>query len=268
MNMLEVKDLKTYFYGSREPVRAVDGVSFNIEENRTVGLVGESGSGKTITALSIMRLIDFPGRIVSGSVNFMDRPLLSLEKEAMRGIRGSEISMVFQEPLTSLNPVLTIEEQMAEAVSAHKKTEREETRKLIIEYLKKVNIPFPEKTLKDYPHNLSGGMRQRVMLATALLLNPKLLILDEPTTALDVTIQASILDLLTNLKKEMRFSTLFITHDLGIIAEIADEVVILERGRVVEKGSVLEIFENPRQDYTKRLIAAARFLEVGANDRS
>jgi len=262
MNILEITNLKTYFYTAAGIVKAVDSISFNIEEGRTLGLAGESGSGKTITALSVMRLIDSPGEIAGGVINFRGKPLLNLNAEDMRLIRGDEISMVFQEPLTSLNPVLTIGEQMKEAVLAHKRISSKECAELMLKSLDRVNIASPAKILKDYPHNLSGGMRQRVMLATALLLNPKLIILDEPTTALDVTIQASILDLLKKLKKEMNLSILFITHDLGIIADIADEVVIMEKGKLVEKGGVVNIFQRPKADYTKRLLGAARFLEV------
>jgi peptide/nickel transport system ATP-binding protein len=268
MNILEVTDLKTYFAMPQGLVRAVDGISFAIPKGKTVGLVGESGSGKSITALSIMRLIDAPGRIVSGSIRFNNMALLDVDAEAMRKIRGKDISIVFQEPLTSLNPVLTIEEQMGELIRAHKKITKKDCYRLLIDALKKVNSPSTYKILKDYPHNLSGGMRQRVMLATALLLEPQLLILDEPTTALDVTIQASILDLLKQLKEELGLSILFITHDLGIIAEIADEVVIVEKGRVVEAGSVLDIFISPKQAYTKKLLEAARYLEVKAHDQS
>lgn len=267
MNILEINGLKTYFYTAHGIVKAVDDVSFNVEKGKTLGLVGESGSGKTITALSVMRLVDSPGKIVSGRINFNEKPLLNMAAEEMRQIRGSEISMVFQEPLTSLNPVLTIGEQMKEALLAHKRISGRECEKLMLESLDRVNIPSSKRILKDYPHNLSGGMRQRVMLATALLLNPKLVILDEPTTALDVTIQASILDLLKELKKNMDLSILFITHDLGIIAEIADGVVIMEKGRVIEKGSVSDIFERPKENYTKKLLEAARFLEVSLNDR-
>jgi len=267
MPILEIKGLKTYFFAPQGTVKAVDGVSFNIEKGQTLGLVGESGSGKTITALSVMRLIDEPGKITDGAINFNGISLLNLKNEEMRKIRGTEISIVFQEPLTSLNPVLTIEEQMKEAILAHKKIKRWKCDSLMIESLDRVKIPSPKKILKDYPHNLSGGMRQRVMLATSLLLKPKLLILDEPTTALDVTIQASILDLLKELKNDLNLSILFITHDLGIIAEIADRVVILEKGRLVEEGSVLEIFDSPKEGYTKKLLAAARFLEVSSGDR-
>ena len=267
MNILEVKDLRTFFEAARGIVRAVDGVSFCIEKGKTLGLVGESGSGKTITALSIIRLVDSPGRIVSGSIVFNGASLLNLGAEEIRRLRGQEISMVFQEPLTSLNPVLTIEEQMKEVILAHKKMGAKDCMKLMVETLDRVKIPSPGRIIKDYPHTLSGGMRQRVMLATALLLKPKLVILDEPTTALDVTIQASILDLLKELKKEMSLSILFITHDLGIIADIADSVVIMEKGKLVEKGDVEKIFKDPAEDYTKKLLEAARFLEVSPYDK-
>jgi len=267
MNILEITGLKTYFGSTQNPVKAVDGVSFAVEKGKTLALVGESGSGKTITALSVMRLLDSPGRIVGGDIKFKGVSLNSLGDEEMRKIRGKEISMVFQEPLTSLNPVLTIEEQMAEAISAHRRIGKKESTEGIIELLNRVNIPSPLKILKDYPHNLSGGMRQRVMLATALLLNPELVILDEPTTALDVTIQAGILDLLKKLKDQMKLSVLFITHDLGIVADIADYVVIMEKGKLVEKGTVNQIFESPEADYTKKLLSAARFLEVSKDDQ-
>ena len=237
-------------------------MSFNLEKGKTLGLVGESGSGKSITALSVMRLIDQPGKIEAGTIKFEDASLLGLNNEEMRNLRGKEISMVFQEPLSSLNPVLTIEEQMAEMITAHKKESRKTRRRHLVDMLKKVNIPLSDKILKDYPHNLSGGMRQRVMIATALLLNPKLVILDEPTTALDVTIQAALLDQLMKLKDEMGLSIIFITHDLGVVAEIADDVVILEKGKLVEKATTQEIFNSPRHEYTKKLLDAARFLEV------
>jgi len=262
MNILEVRDLKIYFYAEQGIVKAVDGISFDIKKGSTLGLVGESGSGKTVTALSILNLVDPPGKIINGQIKYNGASLLDLDAEKMRMLRGKEISIVFQEPLTALNPVLSIEEQMYEMLLAHRRLSKNGCHKIVIEYLKKVNIPSPQKILKDYPHQLSGGTRQRVMIAMSLLLNPKLIILDEPTTALDVTIQAAILDLLMQLKEEMDLSILFITHDLGIIAEIADDVVILEKGRVVEKAGTLEIFENPKNDYTKRLLNAARFLEV------
>ncbi|GIW47109.1 MAG: dipeptide/oligopeptide/nickel ABC transporter ATP-binding protein [Deltaproteobacteria bacterium] len=254
-NILEIKDLRVSFFSNQGWVEVVSGVSISVPERSTVGIVGESGCGKTVTALSVMRLIpEPPGKIEGGEILFNGIDLLKLSDRQMRAIRGNRISMIFQEPISSLNPVFTVGEQIGEAIRAHNRVSRKEERERVIELLKLVKIPEPEKRLNSYPHELSGGMCQRVMIAMALSCNPELLIADEPTTALDVTIQAGILELLNELKEKMGMSILLITHDLGIVAEIADEVYVMYAGKIVEHALTVELFNNPRHPYTVGLM--------------
>ena len=253
-HLLEVKDLQTHFPTRSGLVRAVDGVSFHLDRGELLGLVGESGCGKSITALSVMRLIAPPGRIVAGEILFDGRDLLRLSDAEMRHMRGDDIAMIFQDPMTSLNPVFTVGEQIAEALRLHRKLSRKEARQATIEAMREVAIPDPSRRLDDYPHQLSGGMRQRVMIAMALACNPKLLIADEPTTALDVTIQAQILELLDDLRKQRELAVLLITHDLGVVAEVADRVAVMYTGRIVEESPVDELFARPKHPYTEGLL--------------
>jgi len=249
--LLAIKDLKTYFFTDRGVARAVDGVSFTIPAGSTLGLVGESGCGKSVTALSILRLIQSPpGRIVSGSIELDGKDLLQCSQEEVRRVRGNQIAMIFQEPMTSLNPVFTIGNQIMEALLLHRSLSRKEAEEQTIEMLRRVKIPAAETLLHQYPHQISGGMRQRVMIAMSLVCHPKLLIADEPTTALDVTIQAQILELLEDLQEEFGMSILIITHDLGIVADLADQVAVMYAGRIVESASTRELFANPRHPYT------------------
>jgi peptide/nickel transport system ATP-binding protein/oligopeptide transport system ATP-binding protein len=253
--LLHVKDLYTHFYTHDGVVKAVDGVDFSMRRGETLGLVGESGCGKSVTALSILRLIqEPPGRVVRGEVRFDDQDLLRLSTDQMRQIRGNQISMIFQEPMTSLNPVFSIGDQIAESIRLHKGFSRRKAMDYAMEMLKRVAIPDPEKCVKEYPHQLSGGMRQRVMIAIALSCDPKILIADEPTTALDVTIQAQILNLMDKLKDEFGASVLLITHDLGVIAEMAQSVAVMYTGRIVEYADVVELFTNPKHPYTLGLM--------------
>ena len=261
-SFLEVRDLKTYFFSSGGVAKAVDGIDLDVKKAETLGLVGESGCGKTVLALSIMRLVPYPpGRIVSGQIIFKDKALLRLDPETMRQIRGNEISMIFQEPMTSLNPVYTIGDQIAEAIKLHQRLNKKKTKEKVIEILDLVGIPDPSKRFKDYPHQLSGGMRQRVMIAMALSCQPDLLIADEPTTALDVTIQAQILDLMESLKEKIKMSVIMITHDLGVIAEIAQKVMVMYAGHVVEKAPVRDLFHNPLHPYTIGLLGSLPRLD-------
>jgi peptide/nickel transport system ATP-binding protein len=253
--LLEIRDLVTEFRTEQGVVRAVDRVSFEIPRQKTLGVVGESGCGKSVTALSIMRLIaNPPGRIASGSIKYDGKDLLALSEAAMRQIRGNHISMIFQEPMTSLNPVFTVGDQVAEAVRLHQGKSRAEALKVAVEMFQLVGIPAPEERVHAYPHQMSGGMRQRVMIAMALACRPDLLIADEPTTALDVTIQAQILDLLRRLQSEIGMSVLLITHDLGVVAETCDEVVVMYAGRVVERAQTADLFGAPRHHYTAGLL--------------
>ncbi|MEZ4403167.1 MAG: ABC transporter ATP-binding protein [Kofleriaceae bacterium] len=252
--LLEIRELVTEFRTERGQVRAVDGVSFAISRGQTLGVVGESGCGKSVTALSVMRLVAAPGKIAGGSIRYDGQELLTLPEPAMRGIRGNRIGMIFQEPMTSLNPVFTVGNQIAEAVRLHQRASRAEARQVAIEMLGKVGIPAPEHRVDDYPHQLSGGMRQRVMIAMALACTPALLIADEPTTALDVTIQAQILELLRALQAELGMSILLITHDLGVVAETCAEVVVMYAGRVVEQAPTAALFARPRHHYTAGLL--------------
>jgi oligopeptide/dipeptide ABC transporter ATP-binding protein len=251
---LEVKNLKTQFKTKNGVVNAVNNVSFSVEQGEVVAIVGESGSGKSVTSLSIMRLIDKPGEIAGGEILFEGEDLLKKSKKEMQNIRGNKISMIFQEPMTSLNPVYTIERQLCETLIRHKNLSKKEASKEAVKMLELVGLPSPEKRIKDYPHQMSGGMRQRIMIAMALACSPKLLIADEPTTALDVTIQAQILDLMLNLKEKFGTSILLITHDLGVVAETADKVVVMYCGEAVEKSRVNELFENPLHPYTEGLL--------------
>jgi len=249
--LLQVKDLKTYFYIEDGIVKAVDGVDFTINKGETLGMVGESGCGKSVSALSILRLIqDPPGKIVDGEILFKGENLLDKKPEQMRKIRGNDISMIFQEPMTSLNPVYTIGEQISEAIVLHQKLSKEKAIEKTVEMLKLVGIPNPDKRVNEYPHEFSGGQRQRVMIAMALSCNPDLLIADEPSTALDVTIQAQILELIKKLKNEIGMAVLMITHDLGVIAEVSDNVVVVYAGKAVEYADVKSIFKNPKHPYT------------------
>ena len=253
--LLQVKNLKTYFYTDEGIARAVDGVSYHVNKGETLGLVGESGCGKSVSTLSIMQLIpNPPGKINEGEIIFKEKNLLKFSEKQMRQIRGNEISMIFQEPMTSLNPVFTCGDQIQEAIILHQKVSKKEARDLTIEMLKKVGIPAPEIRVDEYPHQLSGGMRQRVMIAMALSCNPALLIADEPTTALDVTIQAQILDLLRKLQEEFHMAIIMITHDLGVIAELADNVAVMYAGHIVEYAGIKEIFNNPKHPYTVGLL--------------
>lgn len=254
-NLIEVKNLKTYFFTDGGVVKSVDDVSFTVESGKTLGVVGESGCGKSITSLSIMQLVETPpGRIVGGEILYNGENLLEKNKDEMRKIRGGEIAMIFQEPMTSLNPVFTVGQQIMEALMIHTDMDKAKAKERAIEMLKLVKIPMPEKRFNEYPHQLSGGMRQRVMIAMALSCNPKLLICDEPTTALDVTIQAQILDLINELKEKLGTSIMMITHDLGVIAEVADDVMVMYAGKIVEYGTADQIFETPMHPYTHGLM--------------
>ncbi len=261
-NLVEVKNLSINFKTDDGVVNAVKNISFNIPRGKTVGLVGESGSGKSVTSLSIMRLIpNPPGEIASGSITFDGTDLLKLRESKMREIRGNKISMIFQEPMTSLNPVFTVGDQIAETILLHQNVSKSEAYQKTLDLMHQVGIPDPEKRIKAYPHEMSGGQRQRIMIAMAIACNPVLLIADEPTTALDVTIQKQILELLHDLQKKYKMSMLFITHDLGVIADIADEVVVMYRGDIVEKGTTEQIFRSPKHPYTKGLLACRPSLE-------
>lgn len=253
-SVLEVKNLKTYFFTEEGVVKSVDDVSFGVPKGQTLGLVGESGCGKSVTAMSISRLISPPGRIVSGEILLNGRNLTTLSEQEMRQVRGAQIAMIFQEPMTALNPVLEVGFQIAEAVLAHEKVSKREAWSRAVEAMKAVAIPDPEKRAKDYPHQLSGGMRQRVMIAMALVCRPALVIADEPTTALDVTIQAQILELLDSLREQYQLSLILISHDLGVIAEVAETVAVMYAGKIVEIGPAMEVFHNPRHPYTQGLL--------------
>ncbi len=261
-HLLEVKNLKTHFPTRAGLVRAVDDVSFFLDPGELLGLVGESGCGKSITALSIMRLIAPPGKIIGGAISFDGKNLLTLSDSEMRAIRGDDIAMIFQDPMTSLNPVYTVGEQIAEALRLHRNLSRKDARAAAIEAMREVSIPDPARRIDDYPHQLSGGMRQRVMIAMALACDPKLLIADEPTTALDVTIQAQILELLNELRKNRELAVLLITHDLGVVAEVADRVAVMYTGRIVEESPVDELFARPRHPYTEGLLRSVPKLTL------
>ena len=266
--LLEVEGLRTQFPTRAGIVKAVDDVSFHIEEGELLGLVGESGSGKSITALSILRLIALPGKIVSGSIRFKGEELTTASADRLRQIRGNDIAMIFQDPMTSLNPVFTVGEQIAEALRLHRNLDRQAAWTAAIEAMKEVSIPSPDRRANDYPHQLSGGMRQRVMIAMALACDPELLIADEPTTALDVTIQAQILELLDELRRTRRLAVLLITHDLGVVAETADRVCVMYTGKIVEESGVEEIFAKPKHPYTQGLLRSVPKLTALDIDRS
>ncbi len=267
-NLLEVNELKTQFFTRDGTVHAVDGVSFDLAPGETLGLVGESGCGKTVTALSLMRLVpDPPGKIVNGRIVFDGQDILKLDDDDVRSLRGNKIAMIFQDPMTSLNPVLTISRQISEALELHLKMDRGEARKRTLELLELVGIPSAKKRLDDYPHQFSGGMRQRVMIAMALSCNPKLILADEPTTALDVTIQAQILELLRNLAREFRTAFILITHDLGIVAGMTQRVHVMYAGEIVEKADTFELYDNPKHPYTWGLLKSIPRLDEARKEK-
>jgi oligopeptide transport system ATP-binding protein len=268
VTLLEVNNLRTNFYTQDGVVNAVQGVSFSLDEGETLGIVGESGSGKSVTALSIMRLIQTPpGKIEAGEIIYKGDDLLKYSNDQMRHIRGKEIAMIFQDPMSSLNPVLTISKQISESIELHMGMTKKQARARTIELLKLVGIPSAEQRLGSYPHQFSGGMRQRVMIAMALSCNPKLLIADEPTTALDVTIQAQILDLIRRLKAEFNTAVVFITHDLGVVAGLCDRVIVMYGGRIMEQASTLDLYTDPRHPYTLGLLKSVPRLDEERKDR-
>ncbi len=254
MELLKVTDLHTSFFTPAGEVKAVNGLSFSLDEGKVLGIVGESGSGKSVTAYSILQILANSGKIVSGSILYRGQELVGASKEEMTKIRGNKISIIFQDPMTSLNPVFTIGNQLMEAIMLHTDRDRKQAEERAIEMLRLVGVNEPEKRIKQYPHEFSGGMRQRVMIAMALACEPDILIADEPTTALDVTIQAQILDLIKDLQKQLGMSVMLITHDLGVVAEMCDEVIVMYAGQVCERGTADEIFYNPKHEYTKGLI--------------
>ncbi len=255
--LLEVRDLRTYFHTDVGDAKAVDGISFSIDPGKTLAIVGESGCGKTVTALSMLQLIPRPpGEFVSGEILLAGRDLLKLPPHELRSIRGGQIAMIFQEPGTSLNPVFTVGAQIGEAIALHRRLPKSQIREEVLRSLRAVHVSDPERRIDQYPHEMSGGMKQRVMIAMALSCNPQLLIADEPTTAVDVTIQARILDLLRSIQSERGMAILLITHDLGVVAELADEVVVMYAGKIIEKGTVEEVFDHPRHPYTLGLFAS------------
>ena len=267
-NLLEVRDLVVAFHTDEGSLRAVDGISFELPDGGTLGIVGESGCGKSVTSLTVMRLIPMPpGAIERGEILFEGKDLTKVAEREMRDVRGNRISMIFQEPMTSLNPVYTIGAQIIEAIRLHQDVDRKTARQRAIEMLKLVGIPAAESRIDDYPHQLSGGMRQRVMIAMALSCKPKLLIADEPTTALDVTIQAQILELLKRLQKELGMSIILITHDLGVVAEFVEEIVVMYAGKVVERAKTAELFASPRHPYTRGLLASVPSFGTNAQQK-
>ncbi len=268
MSLLQVRDLKTYFYTDDGVVRAVDGISYDLTEGETLGLVGESGCGKSVSALSILRLIPYPpGKIVGGEVIFDGRDLLKITDEEIRHIRGNRIAMVFQEPMTSLNPVLTIGLQIGEALELHRGLDRKAAREEVVRLLRMVGIPDAERRIDDYPHQFSGGMRQRVMIAMALSCNPKLLIADEPTTAVDVTIQAQLLEIINELTSRLGTAVILITHNLGVVARHVNRMAVMYAGRVVEIGPSREVYKEPRHPYTIGLLASVPRLDQPRKER-
>lgn len=265
--LLSVRNLKTSFFTHVGEVKAVRGISFDVNEGEVLGIVGESGSGKSVTSLSIMGLLQYPGRVVDGEILLNGEDILTYSKNQMRKVRGKEIAMIFQDPMTSLNPVYTIGNQIMEMILEHEKMSRREARARAIEMLKLVGIPAAEKRIDSYPHEFSGGMRQRVMIALALSCNPKLLIADEPTTALDVTIQAQILSLIKSLNKQFGMTTMLITHDLGVVATVCDKVAVMYGGLIMEYGTVDEIFYHPRHPYTMGLLGSIPHVDGGEKRR-
>ena len=261
MALLEVNDLHTSFYTPAGEVKAVNGVSFNLERGKVLGIVGESGSGKSVTAYSIMQILEKTGKIVSGSVKFDGQELVGIGEDGMKKIRGNRISIIFQDPMTSLNPTYTIGHQLMEAITLHTGRNKQQAWDRAVEMLRLVNVNEPEKRMKQYPYEFSGGMRQRVMIAMALACEPDILIADEPTTALDVTIQAQILELMQQLQKELGMAIIMITHDLGVVAQLCDEVIVMYAGSICEQGTADEIFYNPRHEYTKGLMRSIPTLE-------
>jgi peptide/nickel transport system ATP-binding protein len=262
MALLEVSHLKTHFFTERGVVRAVDDVSFQVSEGEILGIVGESGSGKSITSLSLLRLIDKPGKIVSGEVFFEGRDLLKLPREQLRQVRGAGISMIFQEPASSMNPVLTVGFQISEAIRSHEPVGQQKAKTRALDLMHAVGIPDPKRRFDQYPHQFSGGMLQRLMIAMGLALSPALIIADEPVTALDVTIQAQILDLLRDLRAQTNAAILLITHDMGVIAEVCDRVLVMYLGKIVEDAPVFELFDNPKHPYTQGLLGAMPKIDV------
>ena len=267
-NLLEVKDLKVSFFTPAGEVKAVDGISYNLGYNEVMGIVGESGSGKSVEAYAIIGLLQNPGKVVGGSITFDGEDLLSYDEEQMRDVRGKDISMIFQNPMTCLNPVYTIGDQLMEALTCHDKNiSKEEAWKRAVRMLELVGINNAEKRMTQYPHEHSGGMRQRAMIAMALISEPKLLIADEPTTALDVTIQAQILDVMKDIQKRVNTSIIFITHNLGVVAEVCDKVSVMYAGKIVEQGDVNDIFYDPQHPYTKALLASMPRLDEDGHER-
>ena len=262
MALLEVSHLKTHFFTERGVVRAVDDVSFQVNQGEILGIVGESGSGKSITSLSLLRLIDKPGRIVSGEVFFEGRDLLKLPREKLRQVRGAGISMIFQEPASSMNPVLTVGFQISEAIRSHEPVGQQKAKARALDLMHAVGIPDPKQRFSQYPHQFSGGMLQRLMIAMGLALSPALIIADEPVTALDVTIQAQILDLLRDLREQTNAAILLITHDMGVIAEVCDRVLVMYLGKIVEDAPVFELFDHPKHPYTQGLLGAMPKIDV------
>lgn len=257
--LIEVRDLKVYFHTDKGIVKSVNGVSFNINEGETIGIVGESGCGKSVTAMSLMKLLP-TSKIEGGEIIFQGKDILKMNENELMGIRGNEISMIFQEPMTSLNPAFTVGNQIIEGIMLHQDLSKEEAKKKVIDMIKLVEIPRAEEIYNSYPHELSGGMRQRIMIAMALSCNPKLLIADEPTTALDVTIQAQVLDIMKNIKEKLNTSIMMITHDLGVVAEMCDKVIVMYAGKVIEVADVVELFKNPKHPYTIGLLKSKPIL--------
>jgi peptide/nickel transport system ATP-binding protein len=256
LDLLDIQGLTTHFFTRAGVIKAIDNLSLRLQKGRVLGLVGESGCGKTVTALSILNLVPYPGKIISGKILFEGQDLLALSAQEMRTVRGARISMIFQEPMTALNPVFTVGNQIAEVLTAHQDVSKQQAMDTAVELLRSVGIPSPEKRVEEYPHQLSGGMRQRVMIAMAIACKPSLILADEPTTALDVTIQAHILELLGAIQAEMGMAMILVTHDLGLIAERADEVAVMYAGRIVEQTDTRELFANPQHPYTRGLMAS------------
>lgn len=275
MSLLSVKDLRTSFFTPSGEVRAVNGVSYEVEKGKVLGIVGESGSGKSVSAYSVLQILANPGKIVGGSIKLEDEELVGIKEKGMAKIRGNKISIIFQDPMTSLNPVFTIGDQLMEAIMLHTNRNRKEAKERAVEMLKLVGVNEPQKRIKQYPHEFSGGMRQRVMIAMALACEPDILIADEPTTALDVTIQAQILDLMKDLQKKLGMAIILITHDLGVVAEMCDEVIVMYAGQICERGTAEEIFYNPKHEYTLGLMRSiptvsdekTKLQPIGGKDR-